>query len=134
MVDKVTCQYYAVIITAAISVIFEFWIHLIQHIDTVFTHVFYIPIVLCAMWFGYRAIPIAVGLGALHVSVAIAIGDAANTDPYIRAVLLVVIGALIAYFHNWNQTMQSDIDDLKERSDDTLSTLRELTAALKPSD
>ena len=49
------------------SVFLEIVVHLVFRIDVVYTHFFYIPIVLGEIWYGTRGVVIAIQIGRAHV-------------------------------------------------------------------
>ena len=64
----------------------------------VFTHLFYIPIILAAIWWGKKGIVVSVFLAALIlVSHTLFLKDAPFTDDLVRAVMFLVTGGVVGW-------------------------------------
>ena len=59
-----------ILVLLAISVFLTYYFHAILALGTVFSHFFYIPIILTALWWDKRSLLVALFLGALVVLVA----------------------------------------------------------------
>ena len=64
----------------------------------IFTHLFYIPIILASIWWGKKGIFVAVFLGALILtSHALFLKGIPFIDDIIRAFMFVVIGGVVGW-------------------------------------
>ena len=77
-----------------ISVLLEIVVHWGLHIEVVYTHFFYIPVVIAGIWYGKRGVVVALFLGGMHVLSSFLITGAIDPDAAIRAVILVTVGLL----------------------------------------
>jgi HEAT repeat protein len=77
------------------SVLLEIVVHLVLRIDVVYTHFFYIPIVLGAIWYGTRGVVIAILLAALLLSGAYYADGMLRTGPLLRALFFLVVALVI---------------------------------------
>ena len=77
------------------SVFLEIVVHLVFRIDVVYTHFFYIPIVLGAIWYGTRGVVIAILLAALLLSGAYYADGMLRTGPLLRALIFLVVALVI---------------------------------------
>lgn len=77
------------------SVFLEIVVHLVFRIDVVYTHFFYIPIVLGAIWYGTRGVVIAILLAALLLSGAYYADGMLRTGPMLRALIFLVVALVI---------------------------------------
>lgn len=118
--------------------------HVFLHIDTVYTHFFYIPIILASLWWGRKGIWVAAVLAVALVAAHLAVNRYDTTlDDYFRALILVVIGAVVAVMserhnrsreriHHLNLVFQSirDIDHLINKETDRDRLIRGICANL----
>ena len=78
--------------------ILTYYYHTALATGAIFTHFFYIPIILSALWWGKKGIFVAVFLGVLVlVSHALFLKEIPFTDNIIRAVMFVVIGGVVSW-------------------------------------
>ncbi|KLK88421.1 histidine kinase [Methanoculleus sediminis] len=81
----------------AISVFLTYYFHAILMLGTVFSHFFYIPIILTALWWEKRSILVAIFLGGLVViSSFLYRPDLLSLNDYGRALMFVVIAFVVA--------------------------------------
>ncbi|WP_165394723.1 HEAT repeat domain-containing protein [Methanofollis fontis] len=82
-------------VVLAASLLLEVVVHLIIGIDVVYSHFFYVPIVLAGIWYGRRAIPVALGLGLVLIAVTWAQSGAVTVSALGRALMFLVVAAVI---------------------------------------
>lgn len=81
----------------AISVFLTYYFHAVLMLGTVFSHFFYIPIILTALWWEKRSIPVAIFLGGLVVVSSLFYRpDLLTLNDYGRALMFVVIAFVVA--------------------------------------
>ncbi|MCC7554769.1 MULTISPECIES: sensor histidine kinase [Methanoculleus] len=81
----------------AISVFLTYYFHAILMLGTVFSHFFYIPIILTALWWEKRSILVAIFLGGLVViSSLLYRPELLTLNDYGRALMFVVIAFVVA--------------------------------------
>ena len=81
----------------AISIFLTYYFHAILMLGTVFSHFFYIPIILAALWWEKRSIPVAIFLGGLVVASSLFYRpDLLTLNDYGRALMFVVIAFVVA--------------------------------------
>ena len=87
----------AMAILLAGACVLTYYFHVILGYDEVFTHFFYIPIILAALWWRRKGLVVAIFLAALilfsHVFVRAEVGTA---DDYLRALMFIVIAFVAA--------------------------------------
>ena len=90
----------------------DYYAHFVLHTEIVFTHLFYLPIVVTGFWWGRRAIWIAILLGAWFMASSVLAGlDAPNIPQFLRFGMLIVVSVVVG--------------TLREQSLKTESVLRE---------
>ena len=60
-------------------------------IDIVYTHLFYIPIILTAIWYPRHAVFLAAALCLIHIACDYALIEKFKIAPYLRAVMFMVV-------------------------------------------
>jgi len=97
----------------ALSVALEAVVHHAMGIEVVYSHFFYIPVVLGAVWYGKRGVLGAVFLAAVYVGDYFLIGGAVPVDAWIRAlmfvVVAVVIGTVMDYVHREQEQVMTQM-------------------------
>ncbi|GAI57275.1 unnamed protein product, partial [marine sediment metagenome] len=85
------------VILVGISCFLTYYFHARLGIGTVFTHFFYIPIILASLWWKRKGLVVAIFLAALLIFSHIFFRqDVVAIDDYLRASLFVVIGFVVA--------------------------------------
>jgi len=80
-----------------VSVFLTYYFHAVLTLGTVFSHFFYIPIILAALWWEKKSILIAIFLGALVVASSLFYRpDILTLNDYGRALMFVVIALVVA--------------------------------------
>ncbi len=86
-----------VAILVAVSCFSIYYFHIILHIGTVFTHFFYIPIILAAIWWKKRGVWVAAFLALLLIISHLYFRtDSITANDYLRAFMFVVIASVVA--------------------------------------
>ena len=92
-----------------------FYFHFTLHIEVVFTHFFYVPIVLAGLWWGRRGAWVAVLLGALPIVLHFLSSLAAPPqDDLLRAVMFMAVGLTVGFLKE--QAVRSE-KNLRETRD-----------------
>ena len=74
-----------------------YYFHAILKTGRVFTHFFYIPIILAALWWRRKGLTVAVFLaGLLILSHIFVRGETVTTNDYLRALMFIVIASVVA--------------------------------------
>ena len=100
MIKSVSERYKIIVISLLILISFFFvvYFHFILHSAAVFTHFFYIPIILASIWWGRRGILIALALSLSLVLSNIFLHEYFSTaDDYIRVLMFFAIAAVVSY-------------------------------------
>jgi PAS domain S-box-containing protein len=98
--DWIYARYKPIIISilVLISLSFIVFFYGVLHIGSVFTHFFYIPIILASLWWGRRGVWVAVILSlALVVAHLLMKKYYPTVDDYIRALMFIVISVVVSY-------------------------------------
>jgi len=77
------------------GLILEIVLHLGYGISVVYTHFYYLIVVAAGVWYGKKAVWVALFFGGLHVAVSYFITQVVPLDAVLRAIMLLIIAAVI---------------------------------------
>jgi HEAT repeat protein len=107
-------------ILIAVSLFLEIFVHWYLGISVVYSHFFYIPVVLAAVWYGKRSVIVALILGSAHLAGTYYSAGAVDTGSIVRALMFVVIalviGAISDHMRKEQEQMINDVTDAALRS------------------
>ena len=102
---------YKVLIMAALLVIccaLTYYFHAMLETGRVFTHLFYIPIILAALWWRRKGLVVAVFLAVLLISSHIFVrAEVLTANDYLRAIMFIVIAFVVATLRETIATAQA---------------------------
>jgi PAS domain S-box-containing protein len=96
--------------------------------ETVYTHFFYIPLILAGLWYYRKAVYTAIFLGALHIlSVSFFLGFDALTflECTQRAVMFIVVAYVIGFVSEKRAKAEEEVTTERDRSQQILGTIGE---------
>jgi len=97
----------------AVSVVLEAVVHHAMGVEVVYSHFFYIPVVLGAVWYGKKGALVAVFLAGVYIGDYYLIGGAVPSDALIRALMFVVvalvIGVVMDYVHREQEQVMTQM-------------------------
>ncbi len=100
-----------------ISVLLTYYFHAVLSVGAVFSHFFYIPIILAALWWGRRGISVAFFLGGLVlISHFLLRTDVGTFNDYGRALMFVVVALVIAWLSERLKRQQKDTEKERDRA------------------
>jgi PAS domain S-box-containing protein len=119
-------KYYPVILgLSVIAVMFlAIYVNMFMGIDVVYTHLFYIPIILAGILYHRKAVYLALSFGILHIVLNYLNDGTFTYSPFIRAVLFVIIAYVIG-------TISAGKDHLYDCLERTEHDLRQMQATLE---
>lgn len=104
-----------------ICVFLEIYAHFIRPIDIVYTHFFYIPLVLSGLWFFRKGVWTAVFLGLLHMSVSAIAQGTIEFDTLIRSAMFVLVAMMIGSLAEKNDQSDRILRNEKEIASEYLN-------------
>ncbi len=96
-------------------------VNIILGVDIVYTHLFYIPIILAGIWFHKKAVYVALFLGVFHILVNYFFSDVPIYGTFFRAVFLLLIAYIIGAIAEKKDRLYAEL----ERSESQLIRLRD---------
>ena len=73
----------------------EFVVHYYYGITIVYTQFFYLIIVIAGLWYGRKAVWVALLFGSLHVAVTYSMTGLLSPDALMRAVVMLIVGFVV---------------------------------------
>jgi len=97
---------------------FELFIHYYLKISIVYTHFYYLIIVIAGLWYGRRAVWVALFFGGLQVIVSWVIAGYIAPDSLLRALMLgivaFVVGSIVEMMNSYYRILETQNRALKE--------------------
>jgi PAS domain S-box-containing protein len=120
-------KFIILLIAIVACVIFDFYAGFIIGKAVVYTHFFYIPIILAGLWYYRKAVYVAISLGALHVlTTFFALGSVIVTlESLQRAAVLGAVAYVIGFASEKRAKAEEGIIKERDRSRKILSTIGE---------
>lgn len=113
-IDTIKPFAFALLIIAGL--VFEVFIHYYLKISIVYTHFYYLIIVIAGLWYGRRAVWIALFFGGLQVLVSWIIAGYLAPDSLLRALMLAivafVVGSIVERMHCYHHALEAQNRDL----------------------
>ena len=104
-------------ILLGVSVILTYYFHAVLSVGAVFSHFFYIPIILAALWWGRRGISVAFFLGGLVLASHFLLRtDVGTINDYGRALMFVVVALVIASLSERLKRQQKETERERDRA------------------
>jgi len=88
-------KFLALVFTIVACVILAFYVALVMHKTVVYTHLFYIPVILAGMWYQKRALYVALGLGMVHILVTHLSSIPLSVNEFGRAAIFILVAYVI---------------------------------------
>jgi PAS domain S-box-containing protein len=129
-------RYYPIILglLLAITVFLAVYVNVILGIEVVYTHLFYIPIILAGIWYHRKAIYVALSLGVLHIVLSYASDGMLRYESFLRALVFVatayLVGTIAARKDLLYDGLKASEDSLRRMRDTLEQQVRERTQEL----
>ncbi len=129
-------RYYPIILglLLAITVFLAVYVNVILGIEVVYTHLFYIPIILAGIWYHRKAIYVALSLGVLHIVLSYASDGMLPYESFLRALVFVatayLVGTIAARKDLLYDGLKASEDSLRRMRDTLEQQVRERTQEL----
>lgn len=106
-----SAQPYVFVLLVATGLLLELVIHYYLHITVVYTQFFYLIVVIAGLWYGKKAIWVAVLFGGLQVLVAIGITGVFPFESLIRATMLCIVALVVGTLAEYRNTCHFEVID-----------------------
>jgi len=112
---------YAFAILVLTGLLLEIFVHYLLRIEVVYTHFFYLIIVIAGLWYGRKAIWTALFFGCLHIGVTWIILGIISPDAVMRAIMFCivafVVGTIVEQMNCYSATVIEQNRELTEVND-----------------
>ena len=85
----------SLIIFILLAIVLEYIIHYEMKISIVYTHLFYLIIIIAAIWYQRKAVWVALFFGILHILVTYSIEGVVSPDSIFRAIMLCIVALIV---------------------------------------
>jgi signal transduction histidine kinase len=86
---------YAFTLLILAGIFLEFVVHYVFGIAIVYTHFYYLVIVVAGLWYGRRAVLIALFFGVLHITITYLLTGMTSPDALIRTCMFVIVALIV---------------------------------------
>ncbi|MDD5475505.1 MAG: sensor domain-containing diguanylate cyclase, partial [Syntrophales bacterium] len=97
-----------------VSVVAAMVVNIFYGIDILYTHLFYIPIVLAGVWYPRYAVYLAATLGILHIAYDYAAVKQFNAWPMLRAIMFIVVAYVTSSIALKRDRIFADLKEAEE--------------------
>ncbi len=80
----------------ALCVLITIYVNLVMGVDVVYTHFYYVPIILAGLWYYKKAIYLAMLLGLCHILIGYIPDGAFDTGTFIRAGMFILVAIVVS--------------------------------------
>jgi signal transduction histidine kinase len=119
---------FALLILAGIAL--ELVIHGYYHVSVVYTHFFYLIIVIAGLWYGRRATYIGIFFGVLSIAISYTLGSTIAFDSLLRAgmfcIVGLVVGSIVEQMNGYHRELQKHNKELQDSEAAFLNANRKL--------
>jgi hypothetical protein len=98
-------------------------IHLFFGIEMAYTHIFYILLVLAAIWYHMRAVFLSIVLGVMHIVVSYSVLGELTWPPLLRAMMFILVTAIVAVISEKKDEYQQELIKSKKVIEEDHKTL-----------
>ncbi|MCD1294007.1 hypothetical protein CUJ83_03235 [Methanocella sp. CWC-04] len=100
------------------NVFLALFVNLYLGIEIVYTHLFYIPIILAGIWYHKKAIYVALCLGLFHISLDMILYETLMPSAVIRAILFIVVALVVGQLSELKDKLHSELESSNKRLSD----------------
>lgn len=86
---------YELVLLIIVGLTLEIVVHLLFGIPVVYTHFYYLIIVIAGLWYGTRAVLLAIFFGGVHIAVSYILTGTISPDALARGVMLCVVAFVV---------------------------------------
>jgi signal transduction histidine kinase len=102
---------YVFALLVATGLLLELVIHLYLHVTVVYTQFFYLIVVIAGLWYGKKAVWVALLFGGLQIIVAMIITTGFPFDSLMRATMLFIVALVVGTLAEYRDTYHYEVVD-----------------------
>ena len=108
-------RFFLLFLTFLICSVLSVVVNVIYGIDIVYTHLFYIPIILAGIWYPRHAVFLAAALGLIHIACEYASAEAFKIGALLRAAMFMVVAYVTSYLVLRRRRLLNSLRESEER-------------------
>ena len=116
------------------GLICEIGIHYLLGITIVYTHFYYLIIVVAGLWYARKAIWVALFFGALHIVVSYLLTGAVSADALVRAIMMLIVAFVIGTIVEQTRCYYNQVIEQNRELNDVNEEMRSLNSQLQESE
>jgi signal transduction histidine kinase len=105
------------IIVLILCILVTIYVNWYMGIDAVYTHLYYIPIILAGLWYYRKAIYVALFLGLVHICIGYVAAGFIVPSTIVRTLMFVVVAIVISYLSSINKKTENELRSAKLQSE-----------------
>ncbi len=122
--EKEKIKILTIVILLGISCFLTYYFHIVLKTAVIFTHFFYIPIILACIWWKRKGLLVAIFLAVLLIFSQIIFKDGVkNIDNYVRAFMFIVIAYVVATLSEKITKGHEETERQKNFSENIITTI-----------
>jgi len=111
----------------------EFVVHYYLGITIVYTQFFYLIIVIAGLWYGRKAVWVALLFGSLHVTVTFMLTGLLSPDALVRAIVMLIVAFVVGTIVEQMRSYDDQITEKNRELSQANEKMKALNARLKES-
>ena len=128
-------QIFTLVLLVLFCILLEETIHLYFGIESAYTHVFYIVLVLAAIWYHERAVYLAIALGFVHILVSYYELGSLTWQPLFRTLMFILVTWIVAWLSAKKDEFETELiasnKDIEERHEALTAYITEITNRIR---
>jgi hypothetical protein len=128
-------QIFTLMLLVLFCILIEETIHLYFGIESAYTHLFYIVLVLAAIWYHERAVYLAIALGFVHILVSYYELGALTWAPLFRTLMFILVTWIVAWLSAKKDEFESELikskKEIEDRHESLTAYLTEITNRIR---
>jgi hypothetical protein len=126
---------FTLILLVLFCIFLEETIHLYFGIEAAYTHIFYILLVLAAIWYHERAVYLAIALGIVHIFVSYYDLGVLTWPPLLRTLMFILVTWIVAWLSakkdEYEQELIESKKKIEERHEELTAYITEITNRIR---
>ncbi len=106
------------LVVIAGCIIVTIYVNLVMGTEVVYTHLFYIPIILAGVWYHRKAVYLAIFLGLAHIMIGYLDAGYLVPSTLIRTGIFIVVALVVGYLSEKRDKLYKDVRLLMESTDE----------------
>ncbi len=101
-----------------ICILATLYVNVVMGTEVVYTHLYYIPIILAGIWYYRKAVYLAIFLGLAHVSIGYYLAGHLVPDTLVRAAIFIIVALVVGYLSEKRDVLYKNMRMLLESTDE----------------